>query len=100
MCIYTIHMKTIKVNALKLRQSLGSVLEMLKKKNEPIIIERKREPVAVLISIEMYEKRFIEYQDQQKRKALLDSFKKLQTKSKLNKDSLDVLREIRYGKDE
>ncbi|MEZ4755186.1 MAG: type II toxin-antitoxin system Phd/YefM family antitoxin [Bdellovibrionota bacterium] len=87
----------MKVNALKLRQSLGSVLELLQKNNEPIIIERKREPVAVLISIEMYEKRFIEYQDKQKRKTLLESFRNLAEKTE--GDSLETLREIRYGKD-
>ena len=49
-------MKT--VNALKIRNNLGEVLELLTKTGEPILISKGREVRAVLITPEQFEKRF------------------------------------------
>ena len=47
-----------KTNALKMRQNLGSVLRKLSKTGRPVLVEQNRKPVAVLISLEDYQKRF------------------------------------------
>lgn len=85
----------MKVNALEIRQAFGSVLNKLSRNGTPIIIEKNREPVAVLISMKMFKERFIDYQDQQKRDELLKTFKESAKASKLN--SLEELRKLRYG---
>lgn len=85
-----------KVNALKIRQSLGAVLKTLQKHNEPIIIEKGREPVAVLISLNVFNERFIDYREQKKRDAILQLA--TESSTKVSKDSLTILRELRYGK--
>lgn len=85
----------MKVNALKLRQSLGAVLEKLKKSGEPIIIEKGRVPVAVLISIEVFNRRFIDLLEATKRIEILKGFRENGANAK--EDSLTVLRELRYG---
>ncbi|MCM0606196.1 MAG: type II toxin-antitoxin system Phd/YefM family antitoxin [Xanthomonadaceae bacterium] len=89
----------MKVNALKIRQSFGKILEMLNKKNEPIVIEKGREPVAVLISIEDYKSRFIDRAEQEKRNELLALAQKI-TKEPVQgiANSLELLRELRYGR--
>ena len=51
----TSHVRSMKsVNALELRQSLGKVLRALEKDGAPILVERAREPSAVLISLKDY----------------------------------------------
>ena len=85
----------MKVNALKIRQKFGDVLSQLEKLDEPIIIEKDRKPVAVLISLKMFEARFVDFQDAEKKRKLLESFKDCATTAK--KNSLTVLRDLRYG---
>jgi prevent-host-death family protein len=85
----------MKINALKLRQSFGAILEKLRKTGEPIIIEKGRVPVAVLISIETFNKRFIDLLEVSKRIELLKAFKENAVASK--EDSLKIIRELRYG---
>ena len=92
MLLYTIHMK---VNALQVRQSFGAVLEKLRKSDEPIVIEKGREPVAVLISMKMFRERFVDYREEQKRRELLETFRNSATAP--TEDSLALLRELRYG---
>ena len=46
------------VNALELRQSLGKVLDQVKHNGKPIIIYRRRNPAAVLVSLKDYRERF------------------------------------------
>ncbi len=87
----------MKVNALQLRQSLGKILDRLKQEDEPILIEKGHEPVAVLISLRMFRERFVDYREEQKRRQLLDKFR--QSASVPTVDSLDALRELRYGPD-
>ncbi len=64
-----------KTNALKLRQSLGKVLNQLKKNKGPILVEQNSKPAAVLISIEEYKKRFVDYDADEKRKELVSKLK-------------------------
>ena len=91
-CIYIIHMT---INALKLRQSLGKILDKVKKSDEPLIIEKGREPVAVLISFKAFQERFVDYREEQKRRDLLISFRDNAAKPAVN--TLKAVRELRYG---
>ena len=89
-------MKT--VNALKIRNNLGEVLELLTKTGEPILISKGREVRAVLITPEQFQKRFLDYQAEELKKQLLETIKSLRVDSVERKSSVDVLREMRgYG---
>ncbi|MBP7281052.1 MAG: type II toxin-antitoxin system Phd/YefM family antitoxin [Leptospiraceae bacterium] len=74
----------MQVNALEIRNSFGGVLKKLEKYDEPIIIEKNRTPVAVLISIETFKNRFVDYKETEKKKEILARFKKNLVKSKKN----------------
>ena len=87
----------MKVNALQVRQSFGKILRKLQLKDEPIVIEKGRQPVAVLISMKCFKERFIDYREQAKRDEMLKAFR--EAASKPTADSLDILRELRYGAD-
>ena len=82
------------VNALKIRNEFGRVLDSLKESGEPIIIEKNRAPVAVLISLEDFQNRFIDYREKEKKKEIISLFRKNLVKSK--KNSLKEIRKLRY----
>lgn len=86
-------MKT--VNALKIRNNLGEVLEDLTKTGEPILVSKGRKICAVLITPEQFQKRFIDHQTEEKKKQLLESIKSLKAKRVGTKSSIEVLRELR-----
>jgi len=89
-------MKT--VNALKIRNHLGEVLELLTKTGEPILVSKGRQVKAVLITPEQFEKRFLDYQAEEQKKQLLETIKSLRVDSLETKSSVEVLRELRgYG---
>lgn len=89
-------MKT--VNALKIRNHLGEVLEELNETGKPILVSKGRKIQAVLITPEQFKKRFLDYQAEEEKKRLLETIKGLRAKSRWTKDSLEVLRELRgYG---
>lgn len=85
------------INALKIRQAFGKVLKEIQKKDEPILIEKGRKPVAVLISLKTFQERFIDYREEQKRENLIHLARTSATPS--TGDSLKVLRQLRYGLD-
>ena len=84
-----------KTNALKLRQSLGAVLKRLKKTGEPILLEKNREPAAVIISIDDYQRRFADYDADRKREAAVEKIKRANIRLPAGKTSLDLIHEIR-----
>jgi PHD/YefM family antitoxin component YafN of YafNO toxin-antitoxin module len=86
-------MKT--VNALKIRNHLGEVLEELNRTGKPILVSKGRKIQAVLITPEQFQRRFLDYQAEEKKKHLLEAIKGLRAKSRGPKDSVDVLRELR-----
>jgi prevent-host-death family protein len=49
-----------KTNALQMRRSLGKVLRELQRDGEPVLVERNREPAAVLISLRDFRERFVD----------------------------------------
>lgn len=84
-----------KVNALQLRQSLGKTLARMQKTGEPILVEKGRRPVAVLISLEEYQKRFVDFEADQRRRELVKKIRSANLPLPDGKSSLDLIREIR-----
>ena len=83
------------VNALKLRQQLGSVLKSLQKSGEPILIERNSKPAAVMISLDDYQKRFVDRAADEKRRELVAELLRTRLRLPLGKSTLDLLHEGR-----
>lgn len=48
------------MNVVQLRQSVGKAVAALEKNGEPIILDKGRRSVAVLISLQDFEERFVE----------------------------------------
>ncbi len=84
-----------KTNALKLRQSLGEVIRKLKSTGRPILVEKGREPVAVLITIEDYKKRFVDQTSDEQRNKIVEAIKSARIRLPHGLTSLDIIREIR-----
>jgi PHD/YefM family antitoxin component YafN of YafNO toxin-antitoxin module len=88
-----------KVNALKIRNNLGEVLDTLTKTGEPILVSKGREIRAVLITPEQFKRRFLDYQAEEQKRQLLQTIEGLQAHSLEGQDSLDLLRVLRgYAK--
>ena len=86
------------VNALKLRNNLGEILDRLRDKGEPILVSKGRIIRAVLVTPEQFEKRFLDWQAEEQRKRFMDNVAQLKKKKKGRLDSLTVLRQLRgYG---
>ena len=83
------------VNALKLRNNLGEILDRLRDKGEPILVSKGREIRAVLVTPEQFEKRFLDWQAEEQRKRFLNDVAQLKKKKKSRLDSLTVLRQLR-----
>ena len=83
------------VNALALRNRLGEILDRLEKKEEPILISKGRKIKAVLVTPAQFEKRFLDWQAEDKKKKILTSMRRLRRKRKGTETSLSVLRAIR-----
>ena len=87
------------VNALKLRNNLGAVLDQLTETGEPILVSKGRQVRVVLITPEQYEKRFIDWQVEKEKVKFLENIKRLKQKRVGKMDSIAVLRQVRgYGK--
>jgi PHD/YefM family antitoxin component YafN of YafNO toxin-antitoxin module len=88
------------VNALKVRNHLGEILDRLNAKGEPILISKARKIRAVLITPEQFEKRFLDWKAKEEKDRLLVKLKGLKKKKKGDLNSLEVLRKLRgYGDD-
>jgi len=70
-------------------------LEELNKTGKPILVSKGRKIQAVLITPEQFQRRFLDYQAEDKKKHLLEAIKGMRAKSRVPKDSVDVLRELR-----
>jgi PHD/YefM family antitoxin component YafN of YafNO toxin-antitoxin module len=86
-------MKT--VNALKIRNHLGEVLNSLDETGEPIVVSKGREIRAVLITPEQFQRRFLDYQTDEKKQEVMAAINKLKEKRLSKKSSVAVLRELR-----
>jgi PHD/YefM family antitoxin component YafN of YafNO toxin-antitoxin module len=87
------------VNALKMRNNLGKILDRLNETGEPILVSKGRKLRAVLVTPEDFEKRFLDYRIKEDKKKLLDSMLALRKKKKEPMESIEILRQLRgYGK--
>ncbi len=83
------------VNALKIRNNLGEILDRLNNKGEPILISKGRKIRAVLVTPEQFERRFLDWQVSEERKQFLENIKRLRKKRQGRESSLAVLRRLR-----
>jgi PHD/YefM family antitoxin component YafN of YafNO toxin-antitoxin module len=83
------------VNALKVRNNLGEILDRLNDKGEPILISKGRKIRAVLVTPQQFEKRFLDWKVKEEKERLFNSLKRLRKNRKENTDSLTVLRRLR-----
>lgn len=88
-------MKT--VNALQLRQSLGAVVEELERSGEPVLLQKGRRPVAVLISLRDFQERFVERAAAEAREELLARMDRLARPATDPTPAVEILRELRGG---
>lgn len=84
-----------RVNALKLRNNLGEILDRLTAKGDPILISKGRKVRAVLVTPEDFERRFLDVMAQEEKDRLLDLFRSLRKRKKESIQSLKVLRQLR-----
>jgi len=83
------------VNALKIRNNLGEILDRLNKKGEPIFISKGRKIRAVLVTPEQFERRFLDWQAKEEKKRFLEVVKGLRKGKKESQSSITVLRRLR-----
>ena len=83
------------VNALKVRNNLGEILDRLNDSGEPIYISKGRKIRAVLVTPEQFEKRFLDWRVKEEKKRLLDAVKGMRKGKRGKSSSLAVLRRIR-----
>jgi len=83
------------VNALELRQSLGTVLDQLERNGAPILVCRRRTPVAALISLTDYRERFVDRDADERRREVVARIKGLTFERPSSATTLDLLRHLR-----
>jgi PHD/YefM family antitoxin component YafN of YafNO toxin-antitoxin module len=83
------------VNALKIRNNLGEILDRLTETGEPILISKGRKIRAVLVTPEQFERRFMDWQAMEKRKQFLSVIGQLRKRGMGKKSSLSILRQLR-----
>lgn len=86
------------VNALELRHSLGRVLRHLEKGGRPILVQRGRQPAAVLISLQDFRRRFADREADETRAAVVERLKALRFSRPARSTTLDLLRDARAGR--
>ena len=84
-----------KVNALKIRNHLGEVLDRLTETGEPVLVSKGRKIRAVLVTPEQFQRRFLDWQAEHERKQFLDRLKRLRASREGTLDSLSTLRQLR-----
>jgi PHD/YefM family antitoxin component YafN of YafNO toxin-antitoxin module len=83
------------VSALDLRTKFGAILDLLEEKGEPILIKKRHKLRAVLITPEQFERRFVDWQAEEKQKELLNHINKLREQRVRGESGLEVLRKLR-----
>ncbi len=89
-------MKTL--TALDLRKKLGSVLDSVAQKHEPVTITRANKPLAVIISADEYQEKVMKGDRGRKLKELsarMDAWKKEHRKATATVDVVKAIREAR-----
>jgi len=83
------------VNALKLRNNLGTILDRLTETGEPILIHKGRRLRAVMITPEQFKRRFMDVQADAARQEFLKRIRSLRGEKREARDSLAILRSLR-----
>ncbi len=89
-------MKT--VTALDLRKKLGSVLNAIAEKREPVTITRANKPLVVIVSADEYEEKVLKSKRGQKLKDIssrLEAWKNEHRKETAHIDAVKAIREMR-----
>ena len=84
-----------RVNALKVRNNLGQILDQLEKTGDPILISKGKRIRAVLITPEDFNRHFLHAKAEEEKQRFLENIRLLRKKRKDKANSLDVLRKIR-----
>ena len=84
-----------KVNALELRQSLRKIIEILHRSGEPVLVERGRTPVAVLITLQDFQERFVEKAAAEARDRILEGIDALAAPSVDPTPAVEILQDLR-----
>jgi len=84
-----------KVNALKIRNHLGEILDRLNATGEPILISKGRKLRAVLVTPKDFETRFLDYKIKEDKERLLNGMRALKRKKKEPIESIELLRQLR-----
>jgi prevent-host-death family protein len=83
------------VNALDIRNHLGAVLDDIERTGEPVIVNKGRRPRAVLISVEDFQRRFVDRQTEERRRQLVERVLSARAPSVGTEQSLSILRDLR-----
>ena len=83
------------VNALKIRNNIGEILDRLNATGEPILISKGRKIRAVLVTPEQFEKRFLDWQAKQEKQRFIETVRSLKRKKDGTDSSTEVLRRLR-----
>lgn len=83
------------VNALKIRNQFGEVLDLLDKEKEPILITKSKKIRAVLIRYEDFQTRFLDKQAEEERELFYKQIKSHVAPSLIPEDSVITLRKLR-----
>lgn len=83
------------VNALKLRNNLGAILDRLTNTGEPILVSKDRKIRAVLITPEQYETRFLDWQAKEEKEKFMSAVSAMKRKRIGSENSISILRQIR-----
>ena len=83
------------VNALKIRNNLGEILDRLDATGEPILVCKGRKLRAVLVTPQDFETRFLDYKLKEDKQRLLDQMRALKRKKKAPTESIELLRQLR-----
>jgi len=83
------------VNALKVRNHLGEILDRLAQRGEPILITKAGKIRAVLVAPQQFERWFSYWRAEETRKRFMDSIEGLRRKRKGTVNSLIALRKLR-----
>ena len=78
-----------------MRQNLGVILKKLASNGKPILVEKSRKPVAALISLEDYQKRFVDYEADLQREEIVKKISQAKLKLPKGKTSLALIRKLR-----
>jgi len=87
------------VNALKIRNQFGEVLELLDRDKDPILITKSKKIRAVLIRYEDYKTRFLDKQAEEERIQFYNQIKSHVAPSLIPEDPIVTLRKLRGHED-